>query len=82
MEISVAIPIHNEQANIELLYNDLIAALEPIGSDFERSVWLSSIIDEDSKSYHPYDQKTLFAYCCRFQQHRVLLGHNIQQLLS
>ncbi len=35
MEISVAIPIHNEQENIELLYNDLIAALEPIGSDFE-----------------------------------------------
>ena len=35
MEISVAIPLHNEQENIELLYNDLIAALEPIGSDFE-----------------------------------------------
>ena len=35
MEISVAIPIHNEQENIELLYNDLIAVLSPIGSDFE-----------------------------------------------
>ena len=35
MEISVAIPIHNEQENIELLYNDLISVLEPIGSNYE-----------------------------------------------
>jgi len=47
MEISVAIAIHNEQGNIELLYNDLIAVLESIGSDFE-IIFVNDGSDDDS----------------------------------
>jgi len=35
MKLSVAIPIHNEQENIEILYNDLMKALEKVEADFE-----------------------------------------------
>lgn len=35
MKISITIPIHNEQENIKLLYNDLVKVLEPTRTDFE-----------------------------------------------
>ncbi len=35
MKISITVPIHNEQENIELLYKDMIKTLEPMGADFE-----------------------------------------------
>jgi len=47
MEISLAIPIHNEQENIESLYTDLIAVLEPIGSDFE-IIFINDGSDDES----------------------------------
>ena len=35
MKISVTIPVHNEQDNLELLYQNLIKALEPVDCEFE-----------------------------------------------
>ena len=35
MKISVCIPIHNEEDNLRQLYAELVAALEPEGTDFE-----------------------------------------------
>ncbi len=33
--ISVVIPVHNEEKNIEPLYQEIVAALEPLGENFE-----------------------------------------------
>ncbi|MBX6422826.1 glycosyltransferase family 2 protein [Thermosulfurimonas sp. F29] len=33
--ISVVIPVHNEEKNIEPLYREIVAALEPLGEEFE-----------------------------------------------
>ena len=49
MKISVTIPIHNEQENIELLYNDLIPVLELIGSEFEIIMVNDGSDDESAK---------------------------------
>jgi len=35
MNISVIIPVYNEEENIPLLYEELIQVLENIGSDYE-----------------------------------------------
>ncbi|MDM8525278.1 glycosyltransferase family 2 protein [Desulfococcaceae bacterium HSG8] len=47
MKLSVTIPIHNEQKNLELLYDNLIRALEPMGTDFE-IILVNDGSDDDS----------------------------------
>ena len=47
MNISITIPIHNEQENIKILYNDLVNVLENIGKDFE-IIFINDGSDDES----------------------------------
>ena len=47
MKISITIPIHNEQENIKILYNDLVNVLENIGKDFE-IIFINDGSDDES----------------------------------
>ncbi len=67
MEISIATPIHNEQGNRELVYNDLIAVLESIGSDCEIISVDDGSNDESVKiidSLAEWDGRVRLRYIC------------------